>query len=430
MGVDLEKSMEAFGEAVKVIPGGVNSPVRAFQAVGGSPLFIKKAKGAYIYDEDDNSYIDYIGSWGPMILGHTHPEVVTAVKLAVENGFSYGAPTCLETRLVEKVISLVPSIQKARLVSSGTEACMSALRLARGFTGRDKILKFVGCYHGHGDMLLVQAGSGVATLGIPGCPGVPKGATADTLTVPYNDLAAVHAVMEQYGDQLAAIIVEPFVGNAGFIRPQEGFLEGLREVCDKSGAILIFDEVMTGFRIALGGAQSFLGVRPDLTTLGKVIGGGMPMGAFGGREDIMNHIAPMGPVYQAGTLSGNPVAVSCGLKTLEILEEMDFSSLSKRVSDLVSGLKSAADRFGVPLSVDCQGGMFGFAFKDTMPSNFEAIEAADMQMFKQFFHRMLLEGIYLAPSGYEAGFVSFSHSETDILATVKAAERSIEVLAG
>lgn len=425
---NISRSRVAFEEASKVIPGGVNSPVRAFGSVGGTPIFMNRGVGAYLFDEDDNKYVDYIGSWGPMIAGHAHPEVISAIKKAVDLGCSFGTATTLETELIKKVQSLMPNIEKARLVSSGTEACMSALRLARGFTGRDKILKFVGCYHGHGDMLLVKAGSGVATLGIPGSPGVPKGATADTLTAPFNDLDAAREIVNEFSDQLAAVIVEPFVGNAGFIRPREGFLEGLRSLCDQAGALLIFDEVMTGFRVALGGAQSIVDVRPDLTTFGKVIGGGMPIGAYGGRGDVMDSIAPVGPVYQAGTLSGNPVAVSCGLKTLEILERSDFSILAARTKKLVAGLKDAADTSGVPLSADSQGGMFGFAFHQDLPQNFDETSATNMEAFSKFFHGMLRRGVYLAPSGYEAGFVSLAHNDADIDFTLAAAKESFAEL--
>ena len=421
-------SEKAFAKACKVIPGGVNSPVRAFGSVGGKPIFMSRASGAYLFDEDGQKYIDYIGSWGPMILGHGHPEVVESVKKAIDNGFTFGTATSSETHLVEKVKEFIPSIEMARLVSSGTEACMAALRLARGFTGRDKILKFEGCYHGHADMLLVKAGSGVATLGIPGSPGVPKGATQDTLVAPFNNLEAAREAVKLHGSDLAAIIVEPIVGNAGFLRPDKSFLSGLRQLCNESGALLIFDEVMTGFRVAPGGAQSLFDIKPDLTTLGKVIGGGMPIGAYGGRADVMASIAPMGPVYQAGTLSGNPVAVACGLKTLEVLQQSDFSGLAKLTSDLVAGLQSIAKDHGIPLAVDSEGGMFGLAFNETLPKNFAEIASSNMDIFNRFFHTMLNQGIYLAPSGYEAGFVSFSHLEKDIEATLEAAKVAFAAL--
>ena len=367
---DFNRSKALYEEATHYFPGGVNSPVRAFTGVGGHPIFVDRAKGAYFWDADGNKFIDYIGSWGPAIVGHAHPEVIDSLVKTAENGFSFGAPTHLETQLAQKVQQLVPSMECMRLVSSGTEACMSALRVARGYTGRDKILKFDGCYHGHADMLLVQAGSGIATLGIPGSPGVPKGATADTLVVPYNDLAAVEAVFKDYPEEIAAVIIEPIVGNSNFIRPMPDFLEGLRSICDKYSSLLIFDEVMTGFRVAKGGVQQLSGVQPDLTTLGKVIGGGLPIGAYGGKRHIMQKVAPVGPVYQAGTLSGNPLAVSSGLKTLELLSEsFDYAQLASRTCQLAEGLKQAAERRSVTLSVDSEGGMFGFSFSEQMPRN-------------------------------------------------------------
>lgn len=422
-------SEKLFSEAKTFFPGGVNSPVRAFRAVGGSPVFVKKATGAYLWDEDGNRYIDCIGSWGPAIIGHAHPEVVEAVKTALDSGFSFGAPSALENKLARKVQSLVPSMEMMRFCSSGTEACMGALRLARGFTGRDKILKFDGCYHGHADMLLVQAGSGVATLGIPGSPGVPEGATKDTLVAPYNDLAAVESIFKEHGKDIAAVIIEPIVGNANFIRPAAGFLEGLRELTNDYGALFIFDEVMTGFRVSLGGVQGLYNIKPDLTCLGKVIGGGMPIGAFGGRADIMAHLAPAGPVYQAGTLSGNPIAVTCGLKTLELLsEKYSFTQLEERTKRLSEGMVAAASDHGIDLAADCQGGMFGFVFRNRMVTNFKDAQSADTQTFNRFFHEMLERGVYLAPSAYEAGFISTVHTEADIDQIIDASRDSFAAL--
>ena len=425
MSRDFTQSSKLFHAACEVFPGGVNSPVRAFGSVGGNPLFIKRASGPYVYDEDDNEYIDYVGSWGPAILGHAHPAVLAAVSEQMQNGFSFGAPTDLETKLAEKVISIVPAVEMLRFVSSGTEACMSALRLARGFTKRDKIIKFSGCYHGHADMLLVQAGSGVATLGIPGSPGVPEGATKDTLVVPFNDNDALDQVMKEHGDNVAAIIVEPIAGNANFITPKQGFLEHLRTVCDSYGSVLIFDEVMTGFRVHPQCAQGLYDITPDLSTFGKVMGGGMPLGAYGGRKEIMSHIAPLGSIYQAGTLSGNPLAVSCGLKTLELLHDgtYSYSELNKNTKYLAEGLKKAADDAGVSFSSDSQGGMFGFVFKEKMPKNFDDASNADIERFNKFFRGMLLEGVYLAPSAFEAGFVSVKHDKAVIDQTIDAARR-------
>lgn len=418
----MQQSKSLFKKALEIIPGGVNSPVRAFGSVGSSPIFMKRGDGAYLFDEDDNRYIDYVGSWGPMILGHNHPQVIARVKESIDMGLSFGTATKGEIDLAQKVQEYMPHIEMLRMVSSGTEACMSALRLARGYTGRDKILKFVGCYHGHADCLLVKAGSGLATLGIPGSPGVPEGATRDTLTVPFNDLEAVSKVLSEYGNDLAAIIVEPIVGNAGFIRPAEGFLEGLRRACTETGTLLILDEVMTGFRVARGGAQElYPEAHADIVTLGKVIGGGMPIGAYGGRRDIMAKVAPSGPVYQAGTLSGNPVSVACGLATLEILGQLDFSALGARSHRLMSGLLKAARSCDLPFSVDHQGGMFGFRFLDDKVKNFEDAEQASQELFNQFFNGMLAKGVYLAPSAFEAGFVSFAHSDEDIDSTIEAA---------
>ena len=413
-----------FSDAVNVIPGGVNSPVRAFKSVDGDPIFIKRAVGSKLWDVDGNEYIDYVGSWGPAIVGHAHPEVVKAISEAAVNGISFGAPTELETKLAKAVISHVPSMDMVRFVSSGTEACMSVLRVARAFTGRSRIIKFEGCYHGHGDMLLVKAGSGAATLGVPDSPGVPSGTASDTLTVPYNDLGAVAAMFDANPDGVAAIILEPIVGNSGFIRPVPGFLEGLRALCDKFGALLIFDEVMTGFRVGLRGVQGLHDIRPDLTCLGKVIGGGMPLAAYGGRRDIMAKVAPSGPVYQAGTLSGNPLAVTCGLKTLDLISQKSFfPDLTRRTKALVDGLKAAAKSNGLPFSADCEGGMFGFFFNDKPVRNFAEAKTSNVPMFKKFFWGMMENGVYLAPSAFEAGFVSGAHTDQDIARTLEIADR-------
>lgn len=424
----MSTSDNLFTNAQQYIPGGVNSPVRAFKGVDGNPVFIQRAEGAYLYDVENNPYIDYVGSWGPMILGHAHPEVITAVKLAVEKGLSFGAPTEIETEVASKINELIPSIEMVRMVSSGTEATMSAIRLARAFTSRDKILKFEGCYHGHGDSFLVKAGSGALTLGTPTSPGVPADLAELTLTATYNDLDSVADVFRQHGDSIAAIIVEPVAGNMNCIPPEEGFLQGLRTHCDKQGSLLIFDEVMTGFRVALGGAQQVYGITPDLTTLGKVIGGGMPVGAFGGRKDIMQQLAPCGSVYQAGTLSGNPVAMAAGLKTLELISTPGFfDSLSDKTKSLVEGLKKVAVQNNIPLTYNQLGGMFGLFFTDKdKVSNFDAVNQCDVNRFKQFFHGMLKQGVYFAPSAFEAGFVSAAHSQNDIKGTIVAAE---EVLA-
>jgi glutamate-1-semialdehyde 2,1-aminomutase len=422
-------SEQLFEEASKYIPGGVNSPVRAFGSVGGTPVFVNHAEGAYLFGEDGRRYVDYVGSWGPMILGHAHPAVIEAVKAAADRGLSYGAPTAIETALARMVCELVPSIEKVRFVSSGTEATMSAIRLARGFTGRDKIVKFEGCYHGHSDSLLVKAGSGALTLGVPTSPGVPASVAEHTITLTFNDLDQVEDAFESIGDRIAGIIVEPVAGNMNMILPAEGFLEGLRGVCDRYGSLLIFDEVMTGFRVSLGGAQSVFGVRPDLTTLGKIIGGGMPVGAFGGRKDVMDHIAPSGPVYQAGTLSGNPVAMSAGLETLDLISEAGFyDRLGEATTRLAKGLQSAADDAGVPFSVNHLGGMFGFFFTDDAPVRlYRQVMACNADRFKAFFHGMLDAGVYMAPSSFEAGFVSIMHTDEDIAHTVSAAA---QVMAG
>ncbi|AZZ94644.1 glutamate-1-semialdehyde-2,1-aminomutase [Hahella sp. KA22] len=416
-------SEELFSRAQQHIPGGVNSPVRAFRGVGGAPVFFSKGEGAYLYDEDDKRYIDYVGSWGPMILGHAHPDVRQALERQLVNGLGFGAPTRIEIDMAEKVCELVPSIEMVRMVNSGTEATMSAIRLARGFTGRDKIVKFEGCYHGHADSLLVKAGSGALTLGIPDSPGVPASVAEHTLTLTYNDAVMVREVFARHGDEIAAIIVEPVAGNMNCIPPEPGFLETLRTVCDEHGSILIFDEVMTGFRVALGGAQQVYGVKPDLTTLGKVIGAGLPVGAFGGRRDVMSHIAPLGPVYQAGTLSGNPLAMACGLTMLNKISEPGFyDALTAKTEALAKGLQERAQAAGVPLTINQVGGMFGFFFSEEKKvSRFDQVTRCDLERFRKFYHGMLDKGVYLAPSAYEAGFVSAAHSDEDIQATLDAA---------
>ena len=412
-----------FSNAKKVIPGGVNSPVRSFSGVGGTPVYIDHAKGPYIFDSENKQYIDYVGSWGPMILGHAHPEVIEAVKQTAEKGLSFGAPTEIETLMADKVCDLIPSIDMVRMVSSGTEATMSALRLARGHTGRDKIVKFEGCYHGHSDSLLVKAGSGALTLGVPSSPGVPASLAADTITLTYNDSESVKQAFAEMGDEIACIIVEPVAGNMNCIPPVAGFLETLRQVCDDHGCILIFDEVMTGFRVGLQGAQGVYNVTPDLTTLGKIIGGGMPVGAFGGKLNIMQSLAPLGPVYQAGTLSGNPVAMAAGLKTLELISQPDFySSLAQKTQKLVNGIIEQADQAGIAMSANIVGGMFGLFFtEEEKVSHFSQVMKCDQELFKRFFHGMLEQGVYLAPSAFEAGFVSAAHSDEDIEKTIQAA---------
>jgi glutamate-1-semialdehyde 2,1-aminomutase len=426
----MSRSHDLFVAAQKHIPGGVNSPVRAFKGVGGDPLFFKRAKGAYMFDEDGKQYIDYVGSWGPMIVGHTHPEVIKSVESVMHNGLSFGAPTELETLMADKVCELVPSVEMVRMVNSGTEATMSALRLARGYTGRDKIVKFEGNYHGHSDSLLVKAGSGALTLGVPTSPGVPASLAELTITLTYNDSQQVRDTFDQLGDQIAAIIVEPVAGNMNCVPPVDGFLQTLREVCDQHGSVLIFDEVMTGFRVALGGAQSHFGVTPDLTTLGKVIGGGMPVGAFGGKRAIMEQIAPLGPIYQAGTLSGNPVAMAAGLTTLNLISQPGFfDNLGQRVSQLLDGLRERASAASIPLTTNQAGGMFGYFFSDEeCITRFDQVSNCDMDRFKRFYHGMLDAGIYLAPAAFEAGFVSGAHTEQDINATLDAAERVFATL--
>ena len=406
-------SHELFKAAQQHIPGGVNSPVRAFKGVGGEPIFIQRAKGAYFWSESDKQYIDYVGSWGPMVVGHAHPDVINTVQQTAERGLSFGAPTVIETQMANKVCELVPSLDLVRMVSSGTEATMSAIRLARGYTGRDKIVKFEGCYHGHSDSLLVKAGSGALTLGVPTSPGVPVALAEHTITLTYNDLDGVREAFSHIGGQVACIIVEPIAGNMNCIPPVPGFLQGLRDICNDYGSVLIFDEVMTGFRVALGGAQAHYEVEPDLTTLGKVIGGGMPVGAFGGKAEIMEHISPLGPVYQAGTLSGNPVAMAAGLKTLELISEPDFyNKLGHQTDKLVNGIVDAARQAGIAMTSNAIGGMFGLFFtEEEQITNFYQVNNCNLDRFKLFFHGMLDEGIYLAPSAFEAGFVSSAHTD-------------------
>jgi glutamate-1-semialdehyde 2,1-aminomutase len=423
------RNEQLFARAQIVIPGGVNSPVRAFRAVGGTPRFFARGEGAYVWDADGKRYIDYVGSWGPAILGHAHPETVRAVQETARNGLSFGAPTELEIEMAETLCRLLPSLEMVRLVSSGTEATMTALRLARGYTGRPKIIKFEGCYHGHGDSLLVKAGSGALTFGQPSSAGVPASIANETLVLTYNDLEEVVAAFEAHPGEIAGIIVEPVAGNMNLILPKPGFLQGLRDVCDRNGAVLIFDEVMTGFRLNLQGAQGLYGIAPDLTTLGKVIGGGMPVGAFGGRRVIMEKIAPLGPVYQAGTLSGNPVAVAAGLATLRAIQAPGFyARLAERTLALTTGLVGAARRAGVEFSAQAIGGMFGIYFARTVPDSFATVMACDKDRFKLFFHRMLDAGIYLAPSAFEAGFVSAKHTAADIDETVRLAEESMRAV--
>ena len=412
-----------FESACAVIPGGVNSPVRAFKSVGGTPVFIDHAKGPFLYGANGQRYIDYVGSWGPMILGHADPDVVEAVQSAAARGLSYGAPTALETQLAELVCQAVPSMDQVRMVNSGTEATMSAIRLARGYTGRDTLIKFEGCYHGHADSLLVKAGSGALTLGIPTSPGVPQDAARHTLTLEFNNIDEVERVFAESGKEIAAVIVEPVTGNMNCITPAPGFLEALRAVCDQSGAVLIFDEVMTGFRVGLGGAQGLYGIRPDLTTLGKVLGGGLPVGAFGGRAEIMAHLAPLGSVYQAGTLSGNPLAMTAGIATLQkVAAPGFFDKLTERTQTLVAGLARVAAVAGVPLATESVGGMFGLFFTDNdRVSSFAEVMACDSERFSRFFHGMLERGVYLAPSAFEAGFVSVTHTDAEIDETLAAA---------
>ncbi|MFC1730114.1 glutamate-1-semialdehyde 2,1-aminomutase [candidate division KSB1 bacterium] len=415
------RSSHHFGEAQKYLVGGVNSPVRAFRSVGGDPLFIKAANGSKIVDADDNKYIDYVGSWGPMILGHAHPRVIANISAIAQNGTSFGAPTELETKLANLIVDIVPSIEKVRMVNSGTEATMSAVRLARGSTGRDKIIKFDGCYHGHGDSFLIKAGSGALTLGIPGNPGVTEGTAKDTLVAQYNDLGSIEAIFSANKDTIAAVIVEPVAGNAGVIPPKDGFLQGLRDLCDTSGALLIFDEVMTGFRVALGGAQELYGVTPDLTTLGKIIGGGLPVGAYGGKADIMSKVAPEGDVYQAGTLSGNPLAMTAGLSTLAILQKGDpYAHLEKMGALLENGIRKCSETHGVPFQFNRVGSMMSLFFTETPVTDLDSAMQGDTELFGKYFHAMLGEGIYLAPSAFEAWFISMAHTDMDIKKTIDA----------
>ena len=417
--------MSLYTEACKVIPGGVNSPVRAFRGVGGEPIFFARAKGPNVWSADGRQFIDYVGSWGPMILGHADPGVIRVVQETAANGLSFGAPTAIETVVARKIIELVPSIELVRMVSSGTEATMSAIRLARGFTGRSKFIKFEGCYHGHADFLLVKAGSGALTFGNPTSAGVPPEVAAQTLVLDYNDVAGLERTFAEIGNEIACIIVEPFAGNMNLVKPTAAFMAAMRRLCDAHGALLIFDEVMTGFRVDLGCAQKLLGIRPDLTTLGKVIGGGMPVGAFGGRADVMDYLAPTGPVYQAGTLSGNPVAVAAGLATLDAISAPGFHArLSASTERLVNGLNAAAKDAGVTFCADSVGGMFGLYFAAKPPTSFAEVMQCDKEKFNRFFHAMLDLGFYLAPSAFEAGFVSAAHSDADIDATIQAARQA------
>ncbi|QEY32043.1 glutamate-1-semialdehyde-2,1-aminomutase [Synechococcus sp. RSCCF101] len=428
--LNTSRSEEIFTAAQSLMPGGVSSPVRAFKSVGGQPIVFDRVKGAYAWDVDGNRYIDYIGSWGPAICGHARPEVVSALQEAVEKGTSFGAPCALENQLAEMVIDAVPSVEMVRFVNSGTEACMSVLRLMRSFTGREKVIKFEGCYHGHADMFLVKAGSGVATLGLPDSPGVPRATTSSTLTAPYNDLEAVKELFAENPDAIAGVILEPIVGNAGFITPEPGFLEGLRELTREHGALLVFDEVMTGFRISYGGAQKHFGVTPDLTTMGKVIGGGLPVGAYGGRADIMAMVAPAGPMYQAGTLSGNPLAMTAGIKTLELLREPGtYERLEAMTQRLSAGILEAGKDAGLPICGGSVSAMFGFFLCAGPVHNFEDAKASDTARFGRVHRAMLERGVYLAPSAFEAGFTSLAHSEADIDATIKAFQESFRQVA-
>jgi len=427
----MKQSSILFKEAKEYIPGGVNSPVRAFNGVGGDPVFFERGEGAYLFDVDGNSYIDYVGSWGPMILGHSNPIIIDAVKAVLDKGLGFGAPTEIETSLAKKVCQIMPSIDLIRMVNSGTEATMSAIRLARGYTNRDKILKFEGCYHGHSDSLLVKAGSGALTLGVPTSPGVPADLAQHTLTLEYNNLELVEDLFSRMGEEIGCVIVEPIAGNMNCIPPKEGFLQGLRKICDEYGAVLIFDEVMTGFRVALGGAQQLYNVSPDLTALGKVIGGGLPVAAFGGKREIMNHIAPLGPVYQAGTLSGNPLSMASGIGMLTALEsdKSFYKDLSLRTSQLVEGVVAEAKSHDIPMTSNYVGGMFGlfFSYEDKV-TNFSQASSCDIEFFKKFYNAMLKKGIYLAPSAYEAGFLSIAHTDDDISRTIEAASAAFSSL--
>lgn len=422
-----DKNKNLFEKSQKFIPGGVNSPVRAFSAVGGTPIFFKKGLGSKLWDENNKEYIDYINSWGPMILGHAHPQVIKAVQDVAQDSLSFGAPTARELLMAKEIVKIVPSIEQVRLVSSGTEATMSAIRVARGFTGRDKIVKFEGCYHGHADALLVKAGSGALTFGQPSSAGVPADVAKDTLTLSYNNVEELQQLFDQQGDEIACVILEPVVGNMNLIVPSEEFLNTLRSVTEKHGAVLIFDEVMTGFRVSLGGAQELFGITPDMTTLGKVIGGGLPVGAFGGRKEIMQKLAPLGPVYQAGTLSGNPVAVAAGLKTLELIQAKGFfESLTQQTKKLTDGLTEAAKALGIKFCARNVGGMFGLYFSEQPPNSFQDVMASDREKFNAFFHEMLSQGIYFGPSAFEAGFVSAQHSDEDINFTINCARNAFQ----
>ncbi len=436
MGLNLEKSAAAFAAAKQILPGGVNSPVRSYRSVGMTPPVIAKAKGSKIYDIDGNEYIDYVGSWGPMILGHANPDVVTAIQEAAERGTSYGAPTEIETKLAQKIAELMPSIEMLRMVNSGTEATMSALRLARGYTNREKIVKFTGCYHGHSDSLLVKAGSGMATFGVPDSPGVPKGVAACTITVPYNDADALQNVIDDCGDEIAAVIIEPVAGNMGLVLPKDGYLRKIREMTQKKGILLIFDEVMCGFRVALGGAQQVYAVKPDLTCLGKIIGGGLPVAAYGGRRDIMEYVSPSGPVYQAGTLSGNPLAMAAGLKTLEIISaepEFELEPFSRQLTiqtkKLLLGMEEKAKKYGLRLQFHQAGSMFGIFFTENDVYDYDTACASDLEAFKIYFKTMLEQGVYLAPSQFETVFMSAAHSAADIEKTIAASEAAFSQVA-
>ncbi|MBM6619770.1 glutamate-1-semialdehyde 2,1-aminomutase [Bacillus suaedaesalsae] len=423
------KSKEAFKEAKEVLPGGVNSPVRAFKSVKMDPIFMERGKGSKIYDIDGNEYIDYVLSWGPLIHGHSDDTVVEAIKKVTESGTSFGAPTLLETEVAKMVIERVPSIEMVRMVSSGTEATMSALRLARGFTGRNKIMKFEGCYHGHGDSLLIKAGSGVATLGLPDSPGVPEGIAQNTITVPYNDIESVKYAFEQFGDDIAGVIIEPVAGNMGVVPPQPGYLEGLREITTQYGALLIFDEVMTGFRVGYHCAQGEFGITPDLTCLGKVIGGGLPVGAYGGRREVMEQIAPSGPIYQAGTLSGNPLAMTAGYETLKKLTPDSYEEFDRKANRLISGMKQAAEKYNIPHQFTRAGSMVGFFLTNEEVTNYEQAKTCDLDMFAEYYQYMLEEGVFLPPSQFEGMFLSTAHTDKDIQKTIQAAEMAFSKLA-
>ncbi len=424
------ENQDIFARAARVIPGGVNSPVRAFKSVGGSPLFISEASGARIKDSSGKEYIDYVCSWGPMILGHAHSDVIAAIRESAGRGTSFGAPTELEIEMAERIVSAIPSIEEVRMVSSGTEATMTAIRLARGWTGRDKIIKFTGCYHGHADTLLVKAGSGVATLGIPGSPGIPKALAELTISLPYNDIETVRTTMAMHGSEIACIIVEPVAANMGVVMPKIGFLEELRRLTIEHGSLLIFDEVITGFRLAYGGFQTLTGIRPDLTCLGKIIGGGLPVGAMGGSREIMEYLAPVGPVYQAGTLSGNPLAMTAGIRTLDILKQKDYSEIDKKAVKLGNTFRELFQTASIPVQLNQAGSLFTLFFTETEVVDYESALKSDTALFARFFHGMLAEGINLAPAQFEAGFVSFAHTDNDIDKTIAACARTIKALGG